>query len=104
VGRSTLSVSLPKDWTNLANVKPGDTVYIEQGKDGTLRILSESLVEEERKPEENNINSDQVTEPNLLERLIVGSYMQGVDMIRIFSSARINSEQIEEIRNMLEDS
>jgi phosphate uptake regulator len=48
VGRSTLSVSLPKDWIHLAEVKSGDVVYLDQSKNGALRILSEKLVEEEK--------------------------------------------------------
>lgn len=47
VGQSTLSVSLPRDWLNLAGVKQGDTVYLAQGRKGDLRILSKNLVEEE---------------------------------------------------------
>lgn len=102
VGSSTLSIALPKNWTNLTGVKRGDAVYLEQGRDGTLRILSENLVEEDRRPKEFAINCDRVTEPRLLERLIVGSYMHGVDIIKIFSSTRINGGQVEEIRKMVQ--
>ena len=84
VGRSTLTISLPKDWINLAGVKRSDVVYLDRLRDGSLRILSENLIEE-KKPKEYPINCDHAKEPNLLERLIVGSYMQGVDLIKIFS-------------------
>jgi len=100
VGQSTLSVSLPKDWLYLAGVKQGDTVYLDQGRDGALRILSKSLVEEEAKSKEYYINCDKAKAPNLLERLIIGSYLLGVNTIKIFSSTRINTKQMEEIRNI----
>jgi hypothetical protein len=44
VGRSTLSISLPREWLGQAGVRAGDAVYLEQGRDGILRILSESSV------------------------------------------------------------
>jgi phosphate uptake regulator len=100
VGQSTLSVSLPKDWLSLAGVKHGDTVYLDQGRKGDLRILSKNLVEEEEKPKEYYINCDKTKEPNLLERLIIGSYLLGVNTIKISSSTRINAKQMEEIRSI----
>ncbi len=100
VGSSTLSVSLPKDWTNRVGVKQGDIVYLDQGEDGTLKILTEDLVEEEQKQNEYYINCELIEAPNLLERLIVGSYLQGVEVTKIFSSTRIDGKQIEAVRNI----
>lgn len=100
VGHSTLSVSLPKKWINLTGVNRGDIVYLDQNEDGTLRIFSEAVLEKGKEPVHYDINCDLIREPNLLERLIVGSYVQGVDMIKIFSSTRIDSKQREETRNI----
>jgi len=100
VGESTLSVSLPKDWLRDTGVKVGDTVYLDYRKDGSLRIFSENLLRRQSKPNEYYINSDFVMDQNLLERLIVGSYILGKDMIKIFSSTRISGKQIEEVRNI----
>jgi phosphate uptake regulator len=102
VGRSTLSVSLPKAWVNLVGLKPGDTVHIDQGKDESLRIFSEKNLGEASKPNEYFINCDQIKEPNLLERLIVGGYMTGVDVIKIYASNRIKGKQVEEVRNIVQ--
>ena len=102
VGRSTLSVSLPKDWVNLVGLKPGDIVHIDQGKDESLRIFSEKNIKEAMKPNEYYINCDQTKEPNLLERLIVGGYMMGVDVIKIYASDRIKGKQVEEVRNIIQ--
>ena len=100
VGKSTLSVSLPKYWAHIEGVKQGDTVYLDRGRNGALRILSKDIVEKEEKQKEYHINCDMIKEPNLLERLIIGSYLLGVNTIKIFSSTRINSKQMEEIRNI----
>jgi phosphate uptake regulator len=102
VGSSTLSISLPKEWTNNNNVKPGDMVYLDSRINGSLQVLSESFVEEEKKPRTYSINCDFLTSPNILERLIVGNYILGVDIIKIFSSRRINGEQIDEICNIVQ--
>lgn len=87
VGKSTLSVSLPKDWAYTAGVKQGDTIYLDRGRNGALRILSKDIVEKEEKQKEYHINCDMIKEPNLLERLIIGSYLLGVNTIKIFSSS-----------------
>lgn len=101
VGGSTLSVSLPKDWANFAGVKQGNTVYLVQERNGALRILSDNMIEKEANPREFFINCDLTKEPNLMERLIIGSYVLGNDVIRISSSTRIGGEQLEEIRNIV---
>lgn len=100
VGHSTLSVSLPKEWITLTGVNRGDIVYLDQTEDGALRIVSEDLLEKEREPTEYEINCDLISEKKLLERLIVGCYVQGVDMIKVFSSTRIESEHREEVRTI----
>lgn len=99
VGESTLSVSLPKEWLSNTGVKVGDTVYLDYGKDGSLKILSTSRPRKEE-PSQYNIDCDYITDSYLLERLVVGSYMLGKDIVRIHSSNRITGEQIEEVRNM----
>lgn len=100
VGESTLSVSLPKEWLNHTGVKVGDPVYLHMEKDGSLSISSQNPSEREELPSEYQINCDFVKELNLLERLIVGSYILGRDTIRVFSSDRIQGEQIEQVRNI----
>ncbi len=102
VGYSTLSISLPKDWVDLAGVKHGDTIYVNQNTDGALSLLSEKQLKEETQPKEYHINCDLAKEPNLLERLVVGSYILGVDTVKLFSSCRIKGQQIEEVRNVVQ--
>ena len=98
VGRSTLNISLPKKWVNLQKLKRGDTVYIEQRRDGTLKISPESTITQKVRPKEYTINCDQTCEINTCKWLITSAYSMGYEFIIIFSSSRIKQKQLEEIR------
>ena len=102
VGYSTLSISLPKNWVELAGVKHGDVVYINQNTDGFLSLLSEKQLKDGSQLREYQINCELTKEPNLLQRLVIGSYMQGVDTVKVTSSSRIRGQQVEEIRNVVQ--
>lgn len=100
VGRSTLSVSLPNDWAKALGLKAGDQITFLENKDGTLTIqpLSAAL---ETKQVEYIVNVDVCTEPGVLERIIVGNYLNGRDAIRIVSSKRISEAHVDEIRRIV---
>src|SRR3990170_5532919 len=100
VGYSTFSVSLPKNWVRESGLKQGDLVMLLPEKDGSLKLVPSSMVERKKQSEEYTINSDLCNEPGLLERLIVGSYILGRDVLRIVSSTRISRAQIDEVRGI----
>ncbi len=100
VGRSTLTVSLPNKWVKENNIKPGDSVFITAEKDGTLKIVPGYAVHREEVEEEYIINVDACDESGMLERIIVGSYILGHNVIRIISSNRIEKEHINETRRI----
>lgn len=102
VGRSTLSVSLPKKWVTQTGLHSGDIVHIEQCRDGTLRLLSYKHVNAAETPKDYFIDCDSVNNAKLFERLIVGCYMTGIDIIKMYSADRIAGNQIEEIRNIVQ--
>ena len=100
VGYSTLTVSLPSEWTKQNNINPGDIVFIMPERDGTLKIMpSQFALKEEA--EEYIINADACDETGMLERIIVGSYMLGRDVLRVASSTRISKEHVDEIRGIV---
>lgn len=101
VGRSTLSVSLPKKWVNQIGLDPGDLVYITRCRDSSLRLFSSKQLEETEKSKEYFIDCDKITEIKLCERLIVGCYMMGFDIIKIASVDRITGKQLEDIRSIV---
>jgi phosphate uptake regulator len=101
VGYSTITVSLPSEWVKQNEIEPGDIVFITSELDGTLRIVPSGVAQREE-AEEYIINADVCGEIRLLERLIVGSYLLGRDVIRITSRTRIKSECVEEIRGIVQ--
>jgi phosphate uptake regulator len=100
VGYSTITVSLPSQWIKQNSIKPGDLVFVVPEADGTLRIVPSDLARREE-AEEYVINADACDRKRLLERLIVGSYLLGRDVIRITSPNRIKSECVGEVRGIV---
>jgi len=101
VGYSTLSVSLPRDWVKDVGLKHGDLVTFVKERDGSLKLMPSELVEHKAKVEEFVINSDLCDESGILERIVVGNYILGRDVITIISSGRLKSTHIEEVRRMV---
>ncbi|MEM3715883.1 MAG: phosphate uptake regulator PhoU [Candidatus Bathyarchaeia archaeon] len=101
VGRSTITVSLPNKWIKENGIKPGDLVFILPEKDGTLKIVPSQSMRQEEIEEEYVINADACDERGMLERIIVGGYILGRNVIRITSSSRIEKEHIDEVRRIV---
>lgn len=97
VGYSTITVSLPNEWVKQNNVSAGDLVFILPEKDGSLRIVPSEIAQKEE-AEEYVINADACDEVGMLERIIVGSYILGRDVIRIVSADRVGKEHADGIR------
>ena len=93
-------MTLPKKWAESADVKPGDTVYVDQLKNGALIVLSEKVLKAAGGAKDFTINCDAITEPSLLDRLIVGSYVQGAETVKVVSQTPMNGEQIERVRTI----
>ncbi len=100
VGRSTFSVSLPKEWVETVGIKQGDLIMFFPERDGSLKLMPSSMVERQPATEEYEINADLCHEPRMLERVIVGNYTLGRDAFRIVSSTRITSMHAEEVRQI----
>ncbi len=101
VGYSTLSISLPSNWVKEMNLKRGDTVFLVPEKDGSLKLFPSKLLKPQEGIEENICNADLCDDPKMLERIIVGNYILGRDLVSIISAERIRSEHIEEIRGIM---
>jgi phosphate uptake regulator len=101
VGRSTLSVSIPSAWAKERGIRQGDDVLLVSEADGSLRLVSSRSYMSRERLEECICNSDLCDEPKLLERIIVGNYILGREIISVISSERVSSEHIEEIRGIV---
>ncbi|MEM2846924.1 MAG: phosphate uptake regulator PhoU [Nitrososphaerota archaeon] len=97
VGKGTLTISLPYWWVREHNLQQGDIIVVEEAHDGSL-ILWPAQAGSDYVLEACKINADLCDQPGLLHRLIVGSYIAGVDLIEVSSETRLNYRHIKEIR------
>lgn len=100
VGYSTMTVSLPSEWVKQNKISPGDLVFIIAEKDGTLRLMPSHMAQKEE-AEEHIINVDECNQKGMLERIIVGSYILGRDVVRVNSSTRIEKTHVDEVRGIV---
>jgi phosphate uptake regulator len=100
VGYSTITVSLPTEWVKQNHINAGDLVFLLQEKDGSLKLMPSHLAQREE-ADEYVINADACDESGLLERIIVGCYMLGRDVMRINSANRIEKQHIDETRRIV---
>ncbi|MGQ9640998.1 MAG: PhoU domain-containing protein [Candidatus Bathycorpusculaceae bacterium] len=101
VGHSTMTVSLPSEWVKQHNLKASDLLFIVPERDGSLKLMPSQLAQREE-AEEYVINADACIEPGMLERIIVGSYILGRDVIRVTSSGRIGKTHVDEVRKIVQ--
>jgi phosphate uptake regulator len=101
VGHATLTVSLPRDWVKDLGIKRGDLIVFIPQENGSLNLMPSNLIKRKEKGEKVIINSDLCNEPGIMERLIIGNYILGFDIIQIVSSKRISTQQMNEIREAI---
>ncbi len=100
VGPSTLAVSLPSNWIKETNVRKGDLIFFTPEPDGSLKLRVKEMAEREKKAKEFEIKADLCDQIGLLERIIVGNYLLGNDIIRVVSSKNLSTMHKEEIRGI----
>lgn len=90
VGSGTLTVSLPSRWVKARGLNSGSVVEITEMPDGSLRISTEA------KPKTKHLtvtfDAGKYSDQGLLNRLIVGAYLQGAEEIRIISGEGLTGE------------
>ena len=80
VGRSTFTVSIPKDLVDELNIGRGDSIIVRGEADGTIRLIPSTQARETSKAV---IKADQVGNDEMLTRLVIGSYALGYDTIEV---------------------
>ncbi|MBS7608758.1 MAG: phosphate uptake regulator PhoU [Candidatus Bathyarchaeia archaeon] len=101
VGRSTITVSLPNEWVKEQGIRPKDILFLIPEKDGSLKIMPRHVAQREE-ADEYIVNADACDEPGMLERIIVGSYILGRDVIRVISANRIGKNHVDEVRRIVQ--
>jgi len=101
LGRSTLAVTLPKEWVEEVKLKKGDYVLAEEGEEKALKIskLKEKVY---IAPKVCVINVDSIKSKTLLDRLIIGAYNVGHELIWLQSRRGFKPDQIIEVNKILQ--
>lgn len=98
LGKSSLVVSLPKEWMQQNDLKKGDTVKINIQHDRSVVIYPSSLKSSE--PKEITIDVGQNEEELLITQKILGAFLNGYSGIMLNSEKILTVPQIKAIRNM----
>ena len=97
-GNSSLAVTLPKSWTKAMNVRAGTPLRIIALGGGRLEISIESPIGGGRENLRPLRIEATALPPQLLSRLLVGSYVVGHDHVYITARGGLGGPQREEIR------
>jgi len=100
LGRSTLAVTLPKDWVDAFKLKQGDYLLIND-TDGSALELVARKEQVETVPRVCVINADLCEAPDMLSRMLIGAYLVGHKMIWIQSRTRFKPEHIRELEEVM---
>lgn len=98
LGKSSLVVSLPKEWMQENALKKGDTVSINIQQDRSLVIYPSVLKSAE--PKEITLPIAENEEDLLITQKILGAFLNGYSGIRLSSENIFSVPQIKCIRNM----
>ncbi|MDT8781635.1 MAG: phosphate uptake regulator PhoU [Candidatus Bathyarchaeota archaeon] len=98
LGKSSLVVSLPKEWMQLNDVKKGETVSFNIQRDRSLVIYPSSIKKSEEKEIIINVTSKE--EEILITQKILGAFLNGYTGIILTSDNIFTVPQTKAIRNM----
>jgi phosphate uptake regulator len=97
-GSSSLSITLPKSWTDSMNLQIGDALRFRDLGAGRLEI-SPADAEHAAQRRQKLLKIDATdAPPNLLARLLIGGYITGQDQIVVTSRSGLTPEQRLEVR------
>ncbi len=98
LGKSSLVVSLPKEWMQQNELKKGDTVSVNLQRDHSLVIYPSLLKSSE--PKEITLSIAHDEEEMLIKQKILGAFLNGYSGIMLTSEKIFTVPQIKTIRNM----
>lgn len=99
LGRSSLVISLPKQWVNLNELKRGDVVSLRIQRDSSLVVVPGA--EKKRGLKKIVVNVDPDEKETVLIRTIIACYLNGYSIIRLVSKAILSIAQQKAIRRIV---
>ena len=97
-GKSSLVVSLPKEWMQLNELKKGDTVSFSIQRDRSLVIFPSNF--KKSAPKEITLSINENDEEILISQKILGAFLNGYTGIMLTSGSIFTVPQTKAIRNM----
>lgn len=99
LGKSSLVVSMPKEWLRQNNLNKGDKVEVIIQNNQTILIRPEySRVQKEDKI---TLYLDEEEPEDSITRIVIGCYLNGYEIIALNSKKRFSSKQQQAIRNIV---
>ncbi len=99
LGRSSLVISLPKQWVNLNELKRGDVVSLAIQRDSSLVVVPGA--EKKRGLKKVIIDVDPDEKATVLVRTIIACYLNGYSIIRLVSKTIFSIAQQKAIRRIV---
>ncbi len=97
-GVSSLSVTLPKSWTDSMNLEVGDALRFRDLGRGRLELSPANVDSPEERRERLLRIDGSGAAPNLISRLLVGGYITGQDHIIVNARGGLTADQRKEVR------
>ncbi len=99
LGKSSLVISLPKEWLDKNSLKRGDYVFTNIEKDFSLKIQPSPIVVEKSEEISLSISVDEKGESII--RKIIGCYLNGYSIIKLNSAKIFTDEQRSSIKSVM---
>jgi phosphate uptake regulator len=99
LGKSSLVISLPKEWLKINNLERGNNVTVTIQNDRTLSVNPSTEVIETKKEAFLSVEADEPAE--FIIRRVIGCYLNGYDTIRLKSKNIFTVEQRSSIRRIV---
>jgi phosphate transport system protein len=103
VGKSTFTVSLPREWVKARNLEAKAEVDVQTLSDGSLKVLTLDTMKSDQKIKEIMITPKE-PDAGFIIRKIIAAYIANIDLIRIdFSKVNPDPVAKEKIRKMIKN-
>ena len=99
LGKSSLVVSLPKNWIESTGLDKGDSLSLEVQKD--LSLLIQPAHEEQADGRKVEVEIDESTSSDSIFRIVIGCYLNGYNDIVLNSCSIFSVQQQQAIRNVV---
>ncbi|HLF06023.1 MAG TPA: phosphate uptake regulator PhoU [Thermoplasmata archaeon] len=96
VGSGSLAITLPSKWVQRVGLEPGDSVALLEEDDASLLMVRSDRRREGRKAVSFEVSAE--APPGELERLLIGCYVVGHDVVSIQGKQPFTAAQLEGLR------